>query len=345
MKKRILLLILSAFVIYSCSEEKPEKASGYLTLNISQSSSVKADIEITDFTLRILDGSVEILKERIGDLPEQISLPAGRYTIEAYSAEFYEPKFEMPFYYGKTTVDIEANETATATLICSLGNAGVKIVWPEIFSTLFGTYQAQIDCVEGYLTYSSVESRTGYFLPGTVTITINADGLTINGGTITLEARDLVTIIMQPKAAATGDLTIEMIIDVSTNNREIELIVDPDNTASSETNPYTIAQAIARQGENEVWITGYIVGSKPSSGYDFWVTNLWQNTNIVLADDISETDDRSVIFVELSSATYRNPLNLINNPTHLQRKVLIRGNLRQYQSRAGLRDIRGYSFP
>jgi len=344
MQKIFILLILLVFAMYSCSEKETEKENGFLTLNISQSASLKADIVITDFTLRILSGSVEILKERIGDLPEQIALPAGIYTVEAYSVEFSEPKFEMPLYYGKTIIEIESGETSTASLVCSLGNAGIRIVWQEIFSTLFATYQAQIDCNEGYLVYSSNETRTGYFLPGTVTVTIHADGQAINGGTFNIAARDMATVIMQPKEAPTGELTIEITIDDTVNNRELEIIVDPDNIANSETNPYTIAKAIEQQGENAKWITGYIVGSKPSVGYDF-VSGIWQNTNIVLADNLNETDDRNVIFVELLTAAYRNPLNLITNPANIHRKILIKGNLIQYQSRAGLRNLSDFSFP
>ena len=343
-----MLLILSAFVICSCSEKETEKGNGYLMLNISHSTSLKADIELMDFTLRILAGSVEILKEQIGDLPEKISLPVGTYTIEAYSMEFSEPKFETPFYFGRITVDIEEGETKTVSLVCSQGNTGIRIVWQEIFSTLFSTYQARIDSNEGFLVYSSTETRTGYFLPGTVNITIHADGQIINGGAVNLATRDMVTVYMQPNTAAPGELNIKISIDKTLNYRELELIVDPNNIVNNETSPYSIAQAIERQGENEVWITGYIVGSKPSAGYDF-VNGVWQATNIVLADNINETNDWNVIFVDLATANvaYRNVLNLVNNPNNLHRRVLIRGNLRQYQSRAGLRELRGghFSFP
>jgi hypothetical protein len=144
---------------------------------------------------------------------------------------------------------------------------------------------------------------------------------------------------------SSGSLSINISIDEAVNEREVDVLVDPDYTgANSETNPYTIAQAIARQGESAVWVTGYIVGSKPSSGYDY-VNGAWQQTNIVLADDINETRDTNCIFVELPAGANRNILNLIDNPGHLHRRILIRGNLLAYQSRNGLRNIAGFSFP
>ena len=348
MEKRILVFILTLFMVSACSKrETPEdKGTGYLTLNITNgSTSLKAGVEITDFTLRISDGYAEVLKERIGDLPEQIALSAGVYAIEACSADFSEPRFDMPFYSGKTTVEIEAGETKEASLICAQGNAGIKVVWSKDFPILYGTYQAQINCNEGYLTYSPTEERTGYFLPGTVSISIMADGLTINGGTITLAAKDMVTATLRPKEMPSGSLTVEITVDDSVNPREVEVIVDPDSDftgENSDTNPYNITQAITRQGETAVWIRGYIVGSNPSttSTYDFRNPATWQATNIVLADGTGVTDSNKCIFVSLpSSGAARTNLNLISHPENLNHRLTIKGNLGTYLSRNGLTNV------
>jgi len=257
---------------------------------------------------------------------------------------FYDPIFEIPFYSGTTNVEIEANQTKNASLVCSQANAGIKVVWSNDFETLYSTYQAQMYCNEGFLNYSSTETRTGYFLPGTINVTILADGQTINGGTVTLVARDMVTLNLFPKETSSGSFSVDISFDHTLNNRELELIVDSDNISNSETSPYTIAQSIARQGENGVWVTGYIVGAKPQANHDF-VNGTWLSTNIVIADDIDETNDRNVIFVELPTGTYRNNLNLVDNGHLLHQKIKLKGNLAQYQTRAGLRNLTAYSFP
>ena len=355
MKTKSLLLIFTLFMMCACSKTPQEKGIGYLTLNVSQSAISKSGIEIEDFTLRINDGQVDVLKKRISELPAEIELPAGTYTIEAYSIEFTDPKFDEPLYSGITTVEIEAGETSEVSLVCSQGNAGIKVVWSENFPSLYDTYYVQIYCdAETYLHYSSTEERTGYFLPGTVSVIIHADGQTINGGTITLAARDMVTAHLRPKYEDTpsGDLTIVITIDETVNEREVEITVDPNNNGNpdsdnSVTNPYNIAQAIEKQGERGVWISGYIVGSiTTTSDYDFANPDKWNNTNIVLADDITETDSYKVIFVELvSGSQYRNNLNLKDKEEVLHRKVLLRGNLLIYQSRSGLRNLSGgFSF-
>jgi len=349
MKARILLLILSLFVISTCSKAPEEKGTGYLSLNINKSTSLKSGIEIEDFTLCISNGSVDVLKERIGDLPDEIALPVGTYTIEAYSKEFFDPKFEEPFYTGKTTVEIEAGETKEASLVCSQGNAGVKVVWSGEFSTLFTTYYAQVDCNEGYLHYQSDEERTGYFLPGTVSFSIMADGKNIYGGSLVLAARDMLTATLKPKIEddPSGGLTISISIDETVNNREVEIIFDP-NTGNqggdnSETNPYNISEAIVKQGENGVWVMGYIVGA--SSAQNF-VSGTKQATIIVLADDAAETNYTKTILVQLQSGTdQQKDLNLVENPDNLYQKVAIKGNLALYYSRPGLIGVSDFLFP
>ena len=353
MYKKYFLLILPVFLFFACSKKEslPEKETGYLILNVSQGVSTKTGIEIEDFTLRIRENNVGILEEIIKELPEQISLPVGTYTVEAYSAEFSEPRFDMPVYSGVTTVEIVAGAAKEASLICSQSNAGIKVVWSDDFPVLYGSYRAEITGDAGYLNYMHNETRTGYFLPGTVSISIHADGLIINGGTITLAAKDMVTVSLRPKYSPSGNMYIEMSIDETVNEREVEITVDPDDAytenTNSETNPYSIAQAIEFQGNGDgVWVTGYIVGSKPTGSYDF-VNGTWINSNIVIADDIYETDSYKVIFVDLSNAGMKNGIGLLGSTTQvyserLYRKVMIKGNLRGFQSRSGLRDLTEY---
>jgi len=340
MKRWGLPLVLFLFALCACSKkETVEKGTGYLILNINQSSSLKADIKITDFILRISEGQTEVLKDSIKYLPEEIALPAGTYTVEAYSGEFSQPKFETPVYSGKTTVDIEAGEINEAKLTCFQANAGIKVVWSKDYAKMFSTYQAQIDCNEGYLNYLSTETRTGYFLPGTVSVSILADGQTIKGGSIKLEAKDMVTAYMQLKEAPTGNLTITITVDDGTNGRNVDIIVDPGNPAeepNSETNPYNIAQAIAKQGENGVWVTGYIVGANTAQNF---IGGSTQNTVLVLADNAAETNYTKTILVQLPAGPLRNALNLLDNSGNLHKKVVIKGDLGKYSSRAGLVSI------
>ena len=351
MKKRTLVLVLSLFVMWACSEkESPEgRGTGYLTVNVGSGAGLKADVLIEDFILLVSDSEgKEIVRERIGDLQSQIALSAGNYTVEAYSSDFSEPKFDTPRYSGKANAEIVAGETKEVSLVCSQSNAGLKIVWSDEFADLYQTYQAEVRCGSGYLAYSATEIRTGYFPAGTVSIKISADGQTLNGGSITLAAKDMVTVTLRPKVLPSGMLSVNITIDETVNLREIEIIVDPDDEYGdvgdgSETNPYSAADAIVNQGEQAVWVKGYIVGSKPSSGWDF-INGVWQTTNIVLADNIGETDDAKCIPVELGTGSFRTNLNLVDNAELLHCQIVVKGNLDTYYSRPGLRSITNYTI-
>ena len=342
MNRQILLFVLLLFMMCACSKKEmpDEKATGYLTLNISKDASLKADVELIDFVLRISNSqAVEVLRERIGDLPDQIVLPVGGYTVEAYSAIFSEPMFDKPCYFGKTDIMIEVGETTEASLVCSQSNAGIKVVWSDSFSDLFSNYEAQITCEAGYLIYSPTETRTGYFLPGTVFISIIVDEQTINGGSITLAAKDMVTLTLQPKETPAGNLSINFSIDETVNNREIEIIIDPEYTGeNSETNPYSVAQALTRPDETGVWVVGYIVGARTTGSWSPTATS-----NIVIADVAGETDLAKTMAIQLPTGAIRDELNIVDNPTNIDKKILVKGNLVSYFGR-GIQNVSSYSF-
>ncbi len=348
MKKQILMMMSFLFVMWACSEKEmpEEKGIGYLALNIGSNMSLKSGVTVEDFTLRITTGNgTEVLKERIGDLPSQIALTADNYTVEAYSVAFTDPKFETPCYSGSTAATIVAGETTETSLVCSQSNAGIKIIWSDEFADNYQTYQAEARCTSGYLTYSADESRTGYFPAGNVSLKISADGQTLNGGTLALSAKDLVTVTLRPKMSPSGSLSIDILVDETVNERAVEIIVEPDEESAenSETNPYFIAGAISKQGETGVWVVGYIVGSKPSSGWDF-ISGTWQATNLILADAATETDYTKCIPVELPTGSIRTNLNLTDHPELLHRKIVVKGSLENYYSRPGLRSITTYSI-
>jgi hypothetical protein len=315
-------------------------ATGYLSLNI-HNAGTKSEMEIIDFTLRINDQTgVKVVESVISDLPELIELPVDQYEIAVFSAPFSEPKFETPCYSGKTNVAIVAGSTQEASLTCSLSNAGVRILWSDEFVAAYHTYQVELSGSSGYLTYSSSETRTGYFEPGVVSLVVTADGIPLNRVSITLAAKDMVNITLRPTIVSTGSLSVQVDIDETVNEKDID--IRPNE--NSRENPYVVADAIGYQGQNDVWVIGYIVGAKPSSGWVFTNSAMWLATNIVLADDASETDDLKCLPVELPTGAIRTALSLLSNPTLLYRQIVVKGNLATYYSRPGLRSTSAYSF-
>ena len=159
MDKHIFLFVLSLFVMCACSKKETpeEKGIGYLNLNISQDVNQKVDVELTDFILRINDTQGAEVSERIGDLPDQIVLPVGSYTVEAYSTLFSNPQFETPCYNVTSDTECVFIELGAATtqyrinlnLIDNPGNLHQMVVIKGDLATYYS--RSGLRSLKGYL--------------------------------------------------------------------------------------------------------------------------------------------------------------------------------------------------
>ena len=108
-------------------------------------------------------------------------------------------------------------------------------------------------------------------------------------------------------------------------------------------NPYTVAQAIAKQGETDVWVKGYIVGSF-NNGSIFGTENA-SEYNINIADNKDETSDSKVVNVQLTTTKdIRANLNLINNSDVYKKEVLFKGDLVKYNNLPGIKNTKEYEI-
>jgi len=151
-------------------------------------------------------------------------------------------------------------------------------------------------------------------------------------------------------------------INISTNDAIGAPVIDPDNGGTvnpptpgggdgTQASPYDIASARATQNSSEAWIKGYIVGavksgvSTVSSANDvlIGVTSGWDlATNVLLADLADETDYTKCVIVNLPSGKdLRTQVNLLDNPGNFQKQLTVKGILRTYFGKPGLRDCPG----
>lgn len=106
--------------------------------------------------------------------------------------------------------------------------------------------------------------------------------------------------------------------------------------------PYTVGQAILKQGETDKWVSGYIVGSVNSVLNE----NVWAfeppfvtESNILLAASPTETDKAKILPIQLVAGTdIRAFLNLPKNPTRLGQVIKIKGELIKYFGVPGLKN-------
>ena len=122
----------------------------------------------------------------------------------------------------------------------------------------------------------------------------------------------------------------------------------PGEGSGTAEDPYNVAAGIANQGQENVWVRGYIVGaakaeSSVSSNADVdWGAPFTKATNVVIADDPACQEITQCIIVNLPAGKpLRTQVNLVDNPGNLGKQLAVNGNLRAYFGQAGLRDSGG----
>ena len=115
--------------------------------------------------------------------------------------------------------------------------------------------------------------------------------------------------------------------------------------------PYSIAEAQTLKRGKGVWVEGYIVGCVKStsikSGCNF-TADATTASNILLADTFPTGNEYDYLYCMaiqlLHGSVERSDLNLYDNPNNYHRKVRIEGDLTQYISTPGMKEITGYAF-
>ena len=119
---------------------------------------------------------------------------------------------------------------------------------------------------------------------------------------------------------------------------------DAQGTGTFE-DPYNAAAGIVNQGENNVWVEGFIVGVYETSGSDFTPSfegPYSTNSNLIIADSETETSIANCVIVQLPIGEIRSALNLVENPGNEDKSVKVYGNLTTYFNEAGLKNPTGY---
>lgn len=108
----------------------------------------------------------------------------------------------------------------------------------------------------------------------------------------------------------------------------------------SQENPYTITKAIAKQGEANKWVEGYIVGvynfDATDNQFTFDPSTFAEVKSNILLGDVAGVPSE-YIAVQLLTNDIRGKLNLIDNPGNLGKKVKVYGSLEKYCGVAGVK--------
>ncbi|MBR5803533.1 MAG: PCMD domain-containing protein [Bacteroidaceae bacterium] len=156
----ILSILFVAFLVVSCDQEMEiESAQGYLCLSISSLTSTHNpsraaapdDYNAKTLHVEILDEKGNVVKSTDNfsedeEFQGNIVLLSGVYTIVAHSANWdgEGSGFDVPFYYGRTTIEVKPKSLVKATLTCTQANVKITVNYDQTFTSSFKSAKTTI---------------------------------------------------------------------------------------------------------------------------------------------------------------------------------------------------------
>ncbi len=332
----------------------PADENGEVSISFSECAVTRVVEEIPDtsdflLTVSSSDGT-KVYDGKYGDSPESIMVDAGSYTIYVRSSDFRKPAFSAPQYGDEQCVVVASGGVADVKLTCVQMNAGVRLRIDESFLKNCPDAVLFLKSKDGKLMYGYSEKRIAYFLPGDVSLQMSRNGADNVLFTRSLEPRSVLEIDVSAVggSADSPQESIEVAVDTSRTWTSESYVIGGGSSpgkGNSISDALTVSQAIASAGEEDVWVSGYIVGGDLSSSSASFSPPFSSRTNIVLGPRSSTSSRSSCLSVSLPSGYIRDELNLVDNPSLLGRKVCLKGDIvESYYGLPGLKNLVDFEF-
>lgn len=182
---------------------------------VSRASEEEAVPETKDFALTIesVDGKVSNSWDSFEKF-QPVSVAVGTYNVTASYGDANAEGFEALSYLGSTSVEVRKDETAEASVTCTINKAKVSISYTDDFKSYFSSYSAYVTSSKGNkVTYAADETRGAYFVPGDLGVYLEvtrqgvSQKVTLNPKNFTAEVKHEYRLTMDVDAS-TAALTI-----------------------------------------------------------------------------------------------------------------------------------------
>lgn len=348
--------VLTSVFLAACEFADPSASSsgkGELRIAFSDVSAIAtrawSDIpDTSDFLLTVSDSYGNIIYDGMyGASPESIMVEAGSYDIYVRSCDFTKPAFSMPQFGDEQCVVVPTGGVANVHLTCRQMNSGVRLDIDESFLKGCPDGVLFLKSSDGKLMYSYTERRVAYFNPGAVSLMLSQSGTDKVLMTRNLQSNDMLVVnVSSSEPSSALNESIKVTVDTSRVwITEDYVIGETSGAGDGSFNILTVAQAQSSAGQDDVWVSGYIVGGDLTSSSASFSKPFNSMTNILLGPRSSTTSRSACLSVQLSAGTFRNELNLVTNPDLLGRKVCLRGDIvESYFGITGIKNISDYEL-
>lgn len=356
--RKLMILMLTAVAALSCDMLVRTKEQGELRIAFAhdQEALTRAGLSIpdtSDFILTVSDSKGRIIYEGpYGDSPESISLEAGSYVAKVVSSEFPKPAFSSPQFADEQCVVVPSGGVADVKLVCTQSNCGIRLKVDPAFLTAYPDGVLLLKSSFGRLVYGYSEKRVAYFKPGDISLVLSDKGKDEVLMTRSLMARDMLE--LKVGVAASGGSgssapsrkgSISVSVDTTRNWMDGSYVIGGDNAGSAIRDALTVSEALESIGDEDVWVSGYIVGGDLSSSSASFEKPFSSRTNILIGPRSSTSDKNACLSVQLPAGELRDDLNLVDNPGLLGRKVCMKGDIVEaYYGIPGIKNVSEYEL-
>ncbi len=352
--KRLLFAVLLTAVSCEMLGLRSEAEKGELRIAFAkeQESLTRAGLSIpdtSDFLLTVKDSDGKIIYDgRYGDSPESMPLDADSYTVSIMSEKFEKPAFSSPQFGDEQCIVVPAGRTVDAKLVCRQMNSGIRLKVDPGFLDMYPEGVLLLKSSLGRLVYGYSEKRIAYFKPGDVTLILNEGKTDKPLMTRHLKAQEVLELKVSVASSSgnEGEGSMSVSVDTLRNWLTDDYVIGGDEgDGSGKYDAMTVAEARSSAGDNEVWVSGFIVGGDLTSSAASFDEPFSSKTNILLGSRSSTTDKDACLSVNLPSGAIRDALNLVDNPDLLGRKVCLRGDIvESYYGIHGIKNITDYEL-
>ena len=303
--------------------------------------------DTNQFILQIKNSSGEyVYNGSYGSKPDQISVPAGNYSLSLVSQQLSAPAWETPVYGDNIDIVAASGETVSVHFLCKMINSGVKVRMTERYVARYpGNLTISQDA--GYLNYTSSETRFGFFDAGNATFSaVASDGSTQELFSKQFSEGQMLTLTLDAGGLdAGGKITVEL--DTTATYLSQTIMVDQYQQTSGDGQSWNTAYSVldaASHPEESVWVWGYIVGGDLTSTGINYEAPFTKNSNLAIAASPSCRTRSECMSVELASGSdIRETVNLVDHPEMLGSKIYIQGTVKEsYFGLPGLKSIKEF---
>ena len=219
--KLLVAVNLDKDVVASASNKQASPASRAEAQSVSAS----------DLSLKLTSESGSFAREwaSAAEFSDPVTVPVGKYTLEAWYGSLETEGFESPYYYGSSTLTVEENRTTPVSVTASLANSMVRVEMSDMFRDYFASYSLTLRSELGNeIAYPDGETRSVYLAPGQVTASItitkqNGTTATLEPKSFTAEARHSYLLKFDINGGEAGDGFLTLTYDDMTDMETVEI--------------------------------------------------------------------------------------------------------------------------